>query len=95
MVNNNAVGWTGVWLDSLVLSMDAATVIGLRLAKIALGGRAGSDEARLMVSEKISAGLELQAKLGSNMRFSPLRRSQDVLGHYGRVVRANRERLSN
>lgn len=87
--------WSGIWLDTLSLSIDASAVVRLRLGKIALGGLAGRDEARLMVSEKIGAALEMQAKLGSDVTSSPLRCSQYVLKHYGRVVRANRTRLSH
>ena len=86
--------WSGMWLDTLSLTMDATVVVGLRIGKIARGGPAGCDEARLMVSEKLRAALEMQAKLGSDLTSSPLRRGQDVLGHYGQIVHANRIRLS-
>ena len=55
--------WSEVGLDAWMLGAEASTVIGLRFARIAMGGEAGTREATLMVSEKVAAGLELQADL--------------------------------
>jgi hypothetical protein len=43
------------------LGFEASSVIALRALKIAIGGRAAEAEAHRMVSEKIGAGLTLQA----------------------------------
>jgi hypothetical protein len=43
------------------LGLEASSVIALRTLKIALGGSAAEAEAHRMVSEKIDAGLTLQA----------------------------------
>ena len=94
MSNSYLSGWPAVWLDMWALSVEAAAVVRLRLRKIARGGAAGESEARLMVSEKVLAAMQVQASLGADLITSPLSRSQTVLSHYGFVVRANRLRLS-
>jgi hypothetical protein len=86
--------WTRVGIDAWALGMEASAVIGLRVARMAMGGAGASDEARLMLSEKMDSALELQAammtgQLGAN----PLAGSRKVLRHYRRKVKANRKRL--
>ncbi len=83
--------WMRAGMDAWSLGLEASSVIGLRLAKIARGGQAGADEAMLMVSEKIESGMELQAGL---IGTSPLSGTQKTLKHYRRKVAANRRRLS-
>lgn len=87
--------WAALSLDAWLLSLDAASVVGMRMMKIAAGGAAGMAESQLMISEKVEAGLALQALamtggLGSNAQTAGRR----VLKHYGRKVRANHRRLS-
>ena len=65
------------------------------MAKLAAGGGAGVAEATLMLSEKVKAGLELQASLigqGANLR--PLSGTQLALRYYRGKVAANKRRLS-
>jgi hypothetical protein len=45
--------WMNLSLDAWSLGFEAQQVIGLRMVKMALGGAAASDEASLMVSEKM------------------------------------------
>ena len=87
--------WFKAGMDAWSLGMEASTVVGLRMAKLAAGGEAASKEAELMVAEKIRAGLELQSKLLlSPFGTTPLAGTQKVLRHYEGKVAANRRRLS-
>ena len=95
MMPSPYAAWASAGLDAWTLGMDASAVIGLRLAKIAIGDAAAGREAQLMVAEKVQAALEMQADLMTG-RFgsTPLSGTQGLLRHYGRKVRANRRRLS-
>lgn len=74
--------------------VEATSVIALRLLKIAAGGAAGEAEARLMVDEKIKAGLVLQTMaLTGGLGVTPHGAATKTLAHYRRKVRANRQRL--
>lgn len=87
--------WLSVGWNAWSLGIEASSVIGLRLAKIAAGGEAGEREARRMVAEKIDAGLELQAlALTGGLGWSPSTGAARTIAHYRRKVRANRQRLS-
>ena len=46
------------WFSLMLLAVEANEVITLRMLKMGLGGADAWDEARLMMSEKIGAGLE-------------------------------------
>jgi hypothetical protein len=48
--------------DALMLAVDANRVIGLRLAKLMLGGRSARREAKLMITEKMAAAIEAGGK---------------------------------
>jgi hypothetical protein len=79
-----------------MLAFEAQQVIGLRLAKIAVGGPEVRHEAALMVSEKLvtlaeSGQLLMQAALGGKEDFG----AAEVMQLYRRKVRANRRRLSH
>lgn len=86
----NKLGW-----DAMALNAEAASVIGLRLLKIAAGGPAANAEATLMVTEKIQAAWAWQslAMVGALGVTAP-RIASKTLAHYRRKVRANRRRLS-
>ncbi|ATY34674.1 hypothetical protein CVN68_15965 [Sphingomonas psychrotolerans] len=74
--------------------MEASAVIGLRTMKMAAGGTGAAEEARLMVSEKMQAALELQTALVSGrLGGDPLADTRKVLRHYRGKVKANRTRL--
>jgi hypothetical protein len=86
--------WIGVGLDAWSLGIEASAVIGLRALKLAVGGAAAETEARLMVVEKIAAGLDLQAKAMSGaLGASPAGAAAKTVGHYRRKVRSNLRRL--
>jgi hypothetical protein len=87
--------WFRVGLDAWLLTVEASSVITLRLMQAAAGGAAAEAEASRMVNEKIEAGLALQAKamtggLGSTAHGAAAR----VITHYRRKVKANRRRLT-
>ena len=83
-------------LDPIVFGADVASVVALRLVRIAAGGRAGRKEARLMVAEKIAALAHVQWSLASGAYGYTLQSMvQGAGGHYARAVRSNRKRLSS
>lgn len=87
--------WAQAGIDAWALSVEASTVIGLRMAKMATGGDNNGAEARRMIAEKIDSAIDLQsAMLTGNLGTTPLEGTQKVLRHYRRKVRANRRRLS-
>jgi len=77
-----------VWLEMSMLAFEAQQAIWLRSMKIAAGGRSADREARLMVTEKVSAAQNavLQAATGT----APA----SIARGYRRKVRANVRRLS-
>jgi hypothetical protein len=76
------------------LGLEASSVIALRTLKIAIGGPAAEAEARRMVSEKLEAGLTLQAlALTGGLGLTANSAATKTLAHYRRKVRANRRRL--
>ena len=83
-----------VILDPISFGADVASVIALRLMRIAAGGRAGRKEAQLMVSEKIAALAHVQFSLASGAYgYTPKSMAQGAAEHYARAVRSNRKRL--
>ena len=95
MKRSRANPWFGIGWDAWRLGMEASAVIGLRTLKIAQGGAAGQAEAERMVSEKVQAGVDLQAlALTGGLGVTPASASARTLAHYRRRVSANRRRLS-
>jgi hypothetical protein len=87
--------WLRYLTDSWELGLEAQTVVGLRLAKLAAGDAAALSEAHQMVSEKILAAAEVQMKTASAVLSGQSHRAPAAaLAHYRRKVRANRRRLS-
>jgi hypothetical protein len=89
-----ANSWFGLAFDTLQLGLEARTVIGLRLARIAQGDSAAWSEANLMVAEKAQALSELQTRavLAAMTGAKPVT-PRKAVAHYRRKVRANRRRL--
>ena len=86
--------WLSLTLDAMRLSMEAQSVIGLRMAKAAWGGAAAQDEAERMVSEKAKAAIDAQMVLASSVmtgqgHLGPAR----AMALYRRRVLANQRRL--
>lgn len=87
--------WLRIGLDAWTLGIEASTVIGLRTMKIAAGGAAGEAEFRRMISEKVDAGLSLQAMgMKGALGPSPERAAAASMAHLRRKVRANHRRLT-
>ena len=87
--------WASLSFKAWALGLEASSVIALRMLKIAAGGGAAETEAKRMVSEKLSAGLELQScALRGGLGVTPHGAAEKSLAHYRRKVRANRKRLS-
>jgi len=81
--------------DAWLLGAEAANVIALRSAKLALGGAEAQLEAQRMVVEKAEAAWELGLKLATGgLGQRPETVARRSLAHYGKRVRANRRRLS-
>ncbi len=87
--------WFRAGFDAWSLGVEASSVIALRTLKIAAGGAAAETESRRMVSEKIEAGLALQAlALTGGLGRTAHSAATKTLAHYRRKVRANRRRLT-
>lgn len=94
MYASSYAAWVRASSDAMLLTLEATTVIGMRLARIAGGGARADAETRLMVSEKLTAGLELQAALVTGrLGTTPLATTHRTVQHYRRKVAANRRRL--
>lgn len=76
------------WLDLMMLGVECQQAIALRLLRLSRGGAHAHRESRLMVSEKMKAGMDAGLKLAGGA--SP----QSVLKTYRTKVRANIRRLS-
>lgn len=88
-------GWVGASMDAWSLGIEASTVIGLRVAKLAMGGAGADAEMCRMVSEKMQAAYELQmAMVTGQIGASPLAGTRKVIRHYRKKVKANKRRLT-
>jgi len=81
--------------DCWSLSLEACSVIAMRLPKLMTGNAAAMAEAQLMIREKVEAAAMLQWKM---MRGGPGTSGPAVLdtsvAHYRKAVRRNRRRLA-
>ena len=82
-------------LDAWLLGAEAANVIALRTAKLALGGAEAELEAQRMVAEKAQAAWELGLAFATGgLGVAPETIARRSVAHYSRRVRANRRRLT-
>jgi hypothetical protein len=72
----------------MMMGIEANRVVGLRAMKMMRGGKNARREARLMVMEKVHAGLE------ANGRVMAGASADEVFRIYRRRVAANAKRLS-
>lgn len=77
-----------LFMEMSMLTLEAQQAIWLRGMKLAAGGAAANREARIMVSEKLSAGQNAMLKAATGQ--SPVA----IVQGYRRKVRANVRRLS-
>jgi hypothetical protein len=80
--------WLKFAWDANLLALEAQQVMAMRVMKISLGGRRGSEEAERMLSEKILAAGQ------AGMRLARGGSGHSVVKQYRRKVRANRKRLA-
>ena len=85
--------WPNPFLASAMLAFEAQHVIGLRLAKLALGGPAAHVEAELMLSEKMKASADAAALLTRAMLSGRSTGPDQVVKLLRRRVKANKTRL--
>jgi len=77
------------WYSSMMLAFEASEVVRLRMMKLAGGGGDALDEARLMVTEKMGAGIEaLNSLMGGGTPMA-------VIERYREHVAANALRLNS
>ena len=95
MTDKRPNDWFSIGMDAWMLGAEAATVIGLRSMKMAMGGAQAQREAHRMVAEKMEAGAALgmalvTGKLGTDAESV----TRGTVSHLRKKVRANRMRLS-
>jgi hypothetical protein len=76
------------------LSLETATVIGLRSWLLLTGQPGARDEAVRMIAEKYRANVDLALHFATSRPHSPMQAAQVSVDHYGKVVGANRKRLA-
>ncbi len=75
------------WHEASALLVQSQRVIGLRMAKLALGGQGARDEAFEMVEEKVKASVDAIQMVLSGVS------GHAILAHYNGLVAANLRRL--
>jgi hypothetical protein len=86
--------WARTGFDAWMLGIEASAIIGLRVAKVARGGKAAEDELKLMVAEKLRSAAELStAAMFGRLGMTPLIGTKKVVRHYRAKVASNRRRL--
>lgn len=76
------------------LGMESAMVVGARLGVLAGGGAKAQAESQRMVSEKLSAMIELQtAMMSGALGTAPVPAMRKTVAMYSGKVRKNRRRL--
>lgn len=81
-------------MDAWLLGLEASSVIGLRMAKIAAGDSAAMTEAQLMIREKLESAALLQSRAVAAALGGPPQSAATMIAHYRGMVRANQRRLS-
>lgn len=88
-------GWGQAARGACGILADAPWVIGLRLLRLASGGRAAREELALMVAEKWFAHAAcVEALAGERFGRSPGEIAAGTIAYYGQWVSDNRRRLS-
>lgn len=95
MTRSSNTDWLTIGLDAWLLGAEAASVIALRSARLAMGDAAAWKEAQRMVEEKGAANLALGMALATGkLGTSAERIAGGTVAHYRRRVRANQRRLT-
>ena len=86
--------WFALSRDTIMLGLEAQSVIGLRLIKAATGGEAAQRELALMVTEKAQAMVDAQFVLAeSALAGQPHLGPGRAVALYRKRVQANQRRL--
>ena len=86
--------WFKLSRDTIMLGLEAQSVIGLRLMKAAMGGEAAQREVTLMITEKAQAIVDAQRVLAeSALAGQPHLGPGRAVALYRRRVQANQRRL--
>lgn len=95
MIKHQFQSWFAAGLEAWSLGLEASQVIALRTTKLAMGRDLSGRETRLMMTEKVSAAIELQtAMMTGAFSANPASATRQALNLYTRRARANRIRLS-
>ena len=87
--------WWQLGYDAWQLGVESSAVIGLRSMRMMAGGATADTEARLMVSEKMGAAMDLSLRaMTGDLGTSPGPATAKLISHYRRKVGANRRRLT-
>lgn len=87
--------WFDIAMQGWMLGIEMSMVIAMRTARIMGGGAIGQRESERMIAEKINANWLFALGLTTGaMGTTPESISRGAIDHYGRRVRANRQRLS-
>jgi hypothetical protein len=85
------------WFEAAQFGADSQSVIAMRMMRLASGGPSAATEAQRMVSEKVAAFAEAQARMLSALVNGKSLETAAVKAYapYRRAVRANRRRLGS
>ncbi len=86
--------WIRLSTAASYLWVETASVIGLRSWLLLTGQPGAGNEAVRMVAEKYRANVDLALRFASSEPLSPSKAAQISVAHYGKIVTANRKRLS-
>lgn len=86
--------WATASVDLWMLGAEAASVVSLRMTRIASGGFDAVEEVEMMMTEKAVAAVELQSRyMTGAIGLSPLSALQCFIELYHPKVAANKKRL--
>lgn len=86
--------WVSLSRETILLGLEAQTVIGLRLLKAVMGGEGAHREAALMITEKAQAMVDAQILLAEcALAGQPHLGPSRTVALYRRRVQDNRRRL--
>jgi len=88
--------WFSITREAGRLAIEAQSVVALRVARLARGGKRGSAEAQRMIVEKVEALGEANAAAARALLAGehPSAIADKAMRIYGRRVRHNRRRLT-
>ncbi len=86
--------WQSLAFESWALWAEASTVIGLRMIRMAGGGKLAEREGSRMITEKIAANAELGLDLLLGGPRTPDQAAARIVRHYRSKVSANYRRLA-